>query len=1273
MKKLFTTCVTLLSILFMMGVYSYAETVSISGKVTQFSSNALSLNDIVIDVSGTKNVQVKTGRTGSYIVSGLPKGGTYTLTASKPGYTFQPATKSYRNLEESKVSQDFVAELATYSISGKVIVGGRPVSGVLITINNRPIKYYTDQNGEYVIDKLEYNGGPYEVSVVSDKHFFEPFKIANLEKNTVHDFRKDISISGRVTSLGQGIGGIEIDVNGAKYKTDNEGYYKINSVLANGDYVVKVVEEKFNPVPSSVPIKKITGDKFDVNFALSGQLIGKVTYNGQPFKNAIVTVSDREQEYKTNAQGMFNVPNLGLNQYYQISLSSTGYQFSPKERVINCLMRESSYQNFKVEIQKLSVTVSANQGKQPLENVDIVVNNNGVIHKTDKNGVCVIKDLPYGKKYTLTAKKQGITFVDSKKTIDKLQGDERVSFETKLSVSGKVLNRTKPLKDAIVTCGDKKVKTNAKGEYAFKDLVPSQNYTIKVSSANFAFAKEEIEITNLYEKLEDVDFTVVVSKEEEEALAKQAEEEKLKLEQEAKDKAEAEKQAKIKEAEEAKAKAEAEKKAKLEEAKAEQARIKAEKEEAARKAKEEKIKAKLEAEEAARKAKEEKARIAAEAKAKAEADKKAKEEQAKLDAEIKRLEAEEKAKAEADKKAKEEQAKLEAEAKAKAEAEKQAKIKEAEEAKAKAEAEKKAKLEAAKAEQARIKAEKEEAARKAKEEKIKAKLEAEEAARKAKEAKAKAEADKKAKEEQARLDAEIKRLEAEEKAKAEAEKQAKIKEAEEAKAKAEAEKKAAKEEQARIKAEKEEAARKAKEEKIKAKLEAEEAARKAKEEKAKAEADKKAKEEQARLDAEIKRLEAEEKAKAEAEKKAKLEEAKAEQARIKAEKAEAAKKAKEEKVRLASEARAKAEAEKKAAKEEQARIKAEKEEAARKAKEEKLRLKLEAEAEAEKQAKEEQARLEAEIKRLEQEEKEIAELEAKQKAEEEAKAKAEAEKQAKIKEVEEAKAKAEAEKKAKLEEAKAEQARIKAEKEEAAKKAKEEKMRAKLEAEEAAKKAKEEKERIAAEAKAKAEAEKQAKIKEAEEAKAEQARIKAEKEEAARKEKEDLLKKSKEESLEKNKLRDMGIESEIKPKDEDYLYIEGRVLKGKFGVSGVQIRLILEDEEKIFLTDKNGCYKVPELEKGKNYLITVLSGKKTLDMSPKSRTYKKLSTNMKRQNFYVIENSDYNKEKAGKKEGSGRQNSTKYDKRDSNYEEQEWNERYGFENKDGVIHKDIHW
>ena len=402
MKK-FLTIFYFVSVCLLAYVFSYAETFSIdgietfsiSGAVTSFSSSGLALNDIEIEVTGTKNIKTKTGRTGNYIVSGLPKGGTYTLTLSKPGYTFQPANKVYRNLDGSKVKQDFVAELATYSIKGKVIVGGRPVRNVMITINNRPIKYYTDQDGEYIIDNLEYNGGPYEVSVVSDKHIFEPFKIDYLEKDTVHDFRKDITISGRVTSLGQGLADIELDVNGAKYRTDSDGYYKVDSAVANGDYVVRVVDDKYNPTPAFIPVRKITGDRYDVDFSMLGQFVVKVTYNGQPFKNAIITVSDRDQEYKTDAQGTFTIPKMGLNQYYQISVSSEGYQFSPKERVINSLIRESAYQNFKAEIETHSITISVNQGKDPLENVDVNINNN--VYKTDKNGVCLVQNLTYGK------------------------------------------------------------------------------------------------------------------------------------------------------------------------------------------------------------------------------------------------------------------------------------------------------------------------------------------------------------------------------------------------------------------------------------------------------------------------------------------------------------------------------------------------------------------------------------------------------------------------------------------------------------------------------------------------------------------------------------------------------------------------------------------------------------------------------------------------------------------------------------------------------------
>ena len=83
------------------------------------------------------------------------------------------------------------------------------------------------------------------------------------------------------------------------------------------------------------------------------------------------------------------------------------------------------------------------------------------------------------------------------------------------------------------------------------------------------------------------------------------------------------------------------------------------------------------------------------------------------------------------------------------------------------------------------------------------------------------------------------------------------------------------------------------------------------------------------------------------------------------------------------------------------------------------------------------------------------------------------------------------------------------------------------------------------------------------------------------------------------------------------------------------------------------------MDKGKNYLITVLSGKETLNLSPKSRTYKNLSTNMKKQNFYVVEKAKVEKPKKVEK--------------DTNTETQDWNSKYGIVNKNGVIQKDIHW
>jgi diadenosine tetraphosphatase ApaH/serine/threonine PP2A family protein phosphatase len=322
-----------------------------------------------------------------------------------------------------------------------------------------------------------------------------------------------------------------------------------------------------------------------------------------------------------------------------------------------------------------------------------------------------------------------------------------------------------------------------------------------------------------------------------------------------------------------------------------------------------KLQSEKEAEEKRRREQEENEAQERERKVKAEAERKVREQE-------ERKEAERKAKADAERKAKEDEERKEAERKAEAELERKARDeeerKEAErreaEGKAKAEAERKARDEEERKEAERKEAERKEAERKEAERKAKADAERkakEDEERKEAERKAKAELERMARDEEERKEAERKeaerkeaeRKEAERKAKADAERKAKEdeerKEAER-KAKADRDRKARDEEE-RKEAERKEAERKEAERK--------EAERKEAERKAKADAERKAKEDE-------ERKEAERKAKADAERKAKEDEERKEAER-KA-KADAERKAKAEAERKEAERKAKADAERKA-------------------------------------------------------------------------------------------------------------------------------------------------------------------------------------------------------------------------------------------------------------------------------------------------------------------------------------------------------------------------
>jgi hypothetical protein len=195
--------------------------------------------------------------------------------------------------------------------------------------------------------------------------------------------------------------------------------------------------------------------------------------------------------------------------------------------------------------------------------------------------------------------------------------------------------------------------------------------------------------------------------------------------------------------------------------------------------------------------------------------------------------------------------------------------------------------------------------------------------------------------------------------------------------------------------------------------------------------------------------------------------------------------------------------------------------------------------------------------------------------------------------------------------------------------------------------------------------------------KEEKIRIKAEKEEQKRLAKEEAKRKE----LELEEQKKVEKEAELKQKEEleiqaqeiinskkEKFTISGRVLKGKMGVQGVQVRLLIDDEERIYLTDNNGFYKIPDVVEGYNYTITVISGKEMLNLSPKTRTYKKITKNISNQNFYVIEK--FNSKNKGNIKPQVKQEVKDEQKKEVVSSE---DDDYGLRNKNGLIQAEIHW
>jgi len=143
------------------------ESFSISGAITGATGVAVSL-------TGAASASTATDGNGSYLFLSLANG-SYTLTPSKPGYTFNPPNIAVAVNGGSVSGQNFTATAVTYSISGAV--SGAIADGVLITLSGAMNATTTTAGGGlYSFSGLA--NGSYTLTPSEPGYSFSPVSIA---------------------------------------------------------------------------------------------------------------------------------------------------------------------------------------------------------------------------------------------------------------------------------------------------------------------------------------------------------------------------------------------------------------------------------------------------------------------------------------------------------------------------------------------------------------------------------------------------------------------------------------------------------------------------------------------------------------------------------------------------------------------------------------------------------------------------------------------------------------------------------------------------------------------------------------------------------------------------------------------------------------------------------------------------------------------------------------------------------------------------------------
>jgi hypothetical protein len=396
------------------------------------------LSGVSVALGGSQTGTTSTDAAGNYSFN-VTALGDYTVTPSKPHYSFAPAGASLADIA-GNATADFAGSHVSYTISGRIAgEDGGALGGTSVTLSGSQSATTTaDANGNYSFSVVA--EGTYTVTPSRANYSFSPASrtLSNIVANQSADFTGTTAgfrITGRVTTAGgAALSGVTVTLSGASSATtttDAAGNYSFAGLLAGGAYTVTPALAHHGMSPASRTIANLQSDQTAdfvaalVNYTISG----RITASGNGLAGVTVTLSGTQSgTATTDAAGnySFNVTALGD---YTVAPSLAGYTFSPASQTFNDLVANQTA-NFAASAIVISHTISGRvtEGGNGLSGVTVTLSGTMAgTATTDASGLYSFS-VAAGGSYTVTPSRPNYAFTPASRTFSNVLADQTSDF-----------------------------------------------------------------------------------------------------------------------------------------------------------------------------------------------------------------------------------------------------------------------------------------------------------------------------------------------------------------------------------------------------------------------------------------------------------------------------------------------------------------------------------------------------------------------------------------------------------------------------------------------------------------------------------------------------------------------------------------------------------------------------------------------------------------------------------------------------------------------------